>query len=427
MEARFPSPPSANPPVSPVYDSLTTNIPHPLMTFGDFPFPPETPLFPPASTVRQYLEDYATQFNLRQYIRLNVCVENTHWRGDQGVWAVRLSTGETIDFDALIVANGHFRSPRIPDTPGLQSWIESGKSVHSAWYRSPGAFTTYKKVVVVGGGPSARDVCADLKVTGNLILQSLSSSPEDLPPDTALYRKIPRIIEYRDNGELLLADGTVETGVNFVILATGYMFSYPFLSDPLMVDKTPEIPPPFLPHLHNSSYHVFPLAKHLFPLQTDFPPHSIAFLGLLLRVSPFPIYEAQARAIARVLADPAALDVTAESVALVERARGLTESTGSDAPLMVAKKWFMCNQNDGFGYREELNRFVDPQGPWKVPEWEFWMYDKKVSLRMAWVDVEKRGKAAEWLKDVGRNGMQDWVDLCKKLLPDIDDKEYSRL
>ncbi|PPQ71909.1 hypothetical protein CVT26_007204, partial [Gymnopilus dilepis] len=91
----LPSPPQPTPqslppppPPTPLYDSLTTNLPHPVMAFTAFPFPPSTPLFPKAHVVQTYLEAYAAHFELHQHIRLNTRVTKADWDIDQGKWVV---------------------------------------------------------------------------------------------------------------------------------------------------------------------------------------------------------------------------------------------------------------------------------------------------------------------------------------------------
>jgi hypothetical protein len=417
---RLPSPPTGNPPATPLYDSLTTNIPHPVMAYGSFPFPAETPLYPSAMVVLSYLNAYADQFDLRRFIRLNTGVEAMFWDAEQHSWNVTLSTGDCIDFDAVIVANGHYSRPRYPRTLGLFRWIEAGKAMHSIYYRNPDQLADHDKIIVVGGGPSARDVCVDLRATGKLVLQSTRSQDGNGLPETPNYRKVPVIAEYLDNGSIIFEDGSSEPDVGFVVLATGYEVSFPFLSKPQMVCGLPEMPPPFPTRLYNSSYHVFPLVKHMFPLQSAFPCHSIAFTGLLMRVAPFPIFEDQARAIVRVLADPFSFDVAAESNELVKRAKRLEEQ-GADTALALAKEWFMCAPMEGFAYREQLRQFADPSDIWKTPEWTIWMWERKAILRAAWEKVESRGEATRWLKGVGVNGVDDWVKLCRRLLESNED------
>ena len=112
QNVRAPSPPLSNPPASPLYDALATNIPHPVMGFSSFCFEPSTPLFPPAHLVLRYLQCYADHFNLTKYIRFNECVEEASWDGQS--WNVRVAGGTTQQFDRVVLPNGHYHTPRYP-------------------------------------------------------------------------------------------------------------------------------------------------------------------------------------------------------------------------------------------------------------------------------------------------------------------------
>lgn len=57
----------------------------------------------------------------------------------------------TESFDAIMVCNGHYFEPRIPEIPGRD--VFSGKQIHSHDYRVPEIFDG-KTVVVLGAGPS---------------------------------------------------------------------------------------------------------------------------------------------------------------------------------------------------------------------------------------------------------------------------------
>src|ERR1700749_3105540 len=97
--------PDDDPPKSALYDSLTTNIPHPIMAYDSLLFPPETPLFPTASVVLTYLRTYATCNNLRPYIRFNCQVIETVWKRNS--WRVELSEDNRTQFieaDRLFIA-----------------------------------------------------------------------------------------------------------------------------------------------------------------------------------------------------------------------------------------------------------------------------------------------------------------------------------
>lgn len=294
-KTRYPATCSENPPLTPLYDSLCTNIPLPVVAFPSFPFPPETSPFPTAAVVQKYLEDYAVHFNLLRFVRFYAHVEEVFWDTDSREWDVTLSTGEKFKFDFVVVANGHYRKPRYPLATGLQSWLDSGRAMHSAWYRRLSDVAHHETVMVVGGGPSAMDLCTDLMGTIPLLLHSIPAPPSQIghtfPDDTETYRKVGRVVEYRDDGSVLLEDYSIKLNIDLVILATGYEMSFPFFSQ--IKSGIPPLPPPLPNELYNSTYHVFPLALHLFPLQGTFPPTSIAFPGLLYRVAPFPVFEDQ--------------------------------------------------------------------------------------------------------------------------------------
>jgi hypothetical protein len=416
FETRYPAACPENPPLTPLYDSLSTNIPLPVMAFPNFPFPPETSLFPTAAVVQKYLEDYAVHFNLLRFVRFCVRVEKVFWDTDSREWDVTLSTGEGFKFDFVVVANGHYRKPRYPLATGLHSWLHSGRAMHSAWYRRPGDFAHHGTVMVVGGGPSAMDLCTDLIGIIPLLLHSVTGPPSQTgvtyPNDTDTYRKVGRVVKYQNGGSVLLEDGSIESNIDLVILATGYEMSFPFFSQ--IKSGIPPLPPPVPNELYNSTYHVFPLALHLFPLQGNFPPTSIAFPGLLYRVAPFPVFEDQARAIAEVLEHPASLDRLSCAVDVVARVYKLMREKGTNDPLQIAKAWSRFALLEQFEYRAQLNAFSGRN--WTAPEWEVECWKDKAVIRTEWRAIERSGKAEEWVKGVGLNGMDDWTRLCRKLI-----------
>jgi hypothetical protein len=386
------------------------------MAFPDFSFLPETSLYPAASVVQKYLEDYATYFDLLRYVRLGTRVKRVFWDTKSREWDVTLSTGERLEFDFVVVANGHYRRPRYPVVAGLQRWLDSGRGFHSAWYRNPRDFSHHKKVMVVGGGPSAIDICTDMRGVIPLLLHSIPGPAKPggtaYPDDSTNYRKVDRVVEYQEGGTVLLADRSTESDIDLVILATGYEMSFPFL--PQIKLGVPSLPPPLPNELYNSTYHVFPLALHLFPLQGDFPPTSIAFPGLPSRVPPFLHYEDQAHVIARVLENPKSLDCHTWAVDIVARTHKLMRERGTDDPLRISKAWFLFAPFESFEYRTQLNAFVGKR--WSAPDWlvEFW--EKRSVLRRKWREIEGDGRADELLKGVGVNGLEDWIEICRKVL-----------
>ncbi|KAG1756420.1 uncharacterized protein EDB91DRAFT_14826 [Suillus paluster] len=411
----LPAPPVAdayNAPLTALYDSLTTNLPHPIMAYTSYSFPPETPLFPPAHVVQTYLESYAAHFNLMSLIRFNTTVLDARWESTQ--WTVTLSDGGHFAYDHLIIANGHYHLPRIPEVSGLADWMKHGRASHSAWYRKPNYLGD--KILVVGNGPSGQDIAAEMCTVTPVVVHAVTV-PDAATNDTGNLVRRGRPVEFKDNGQVVFNDGTVENNIDHCILATGFHMHFPFLEGASMINKN--IPPDFPPlpsgELFNSTYHVFPLAKHLFPLQTQYPITSVAFMGLIIKVAPFPLMEAQAHAIVRAFADPSSLDPVAEAVDIISRSEKIKRA-GASTPLDIAKAWFRFDRADQWNYRDELYQFAQATGPLiKATEWEKELYDLKVELRSAWEDLEKSGESGEWLRDVGKNGDQDWVALMYRV------------
>ncbi|KAF9246450.1 hypothetical protein BU15DRAFT_85208 [Melanogaster broomeanus] len=407
----FPADPIDDPPLTPLYDSLTTNLPHPVMGYTEYLFPPSTPLFPVAATVQTYLESYASHFNLLRFVRFNTSVMNAAWSNSH--WKVTISSGETLEFDHLIVANGHYRLPHLPDIPGLEHWLTAGKAFHSAWYRRPQDFGA--KVLVVGAGPSGKDIAAEMRTHAKTVIHSVTGG---VPQGDEHFKIRGRPLHFYDDGRVLFEGDIVEEGIDHCILATGFQMDFPFLNDAVI--KIGEVPPhpPLPPDLYNSRYHVFPLAKYLFPIQRHYPASSVAFMTLLIRVVPLPMAEAQAQAIIRAFADPSSLDIEREGEIVISRSQKLA-SEGNSTPLQLAKIWFRFAGAEQWDYRDELFTYAAESGDCpavKVTDWEKGFYDAKDVLREAWVDLERKGESQKWVEGVGENGIQEWVDMTYRLL-----------
>lgn len=89
------------------------------------------------------------------------------------------------EFDALIVCNGHYFEPNLPDVPGAALW--PGQQLHSHNYRTPDAFAG-KSVVIVGAsnsGAAAAEAAGGVG-SGEWIIHTQQRPPQVavLPPPT---------------------------------------------------------------------------------------------------------------------------------------------------------------------------------------------------------------------------------------------------
>lgn len=299
--------PDNGPPVvvSPVYDQLETNIPHTLMNYTDQPFPQGSALFPEHAVVQKYLHDSAESvspvLSLETQVldvRRRKATDGTHPAWEVEVQHVPTGTRRTAEFDAVVVANGHYNDPFIPDIPGLADFHKQHPVIvtHSKFYRRPEPFTN-KKVIVVGNSASGIDLSAQIATMASLPVlvsekeqpnPSTPSTPAVAPTDSSQPPKptlnVPEIVEFLpESRSVRMADGSIHANIDAVVFCTGYFYSFPFLQD---------LDPPVV--VADGSY-VPNLYEHI--LNIDEP--TLAFLGIPQRIVPFPVAEAQSAWVAR--------------------------------------------------------------------------------------------------------------------------------
>lgn len=284
---------------TPLYDLLETNIPKQLMQYADRPFDDDLPLFPNHESVLDYCKEYAE--DVRPLIQFGCRVSKVHAIGDstqngghRSFWSVTTIEEATQDpkiheYDAVVVASGHFAVPYIPAIKGIEAWSSSypGIVLHSKSYRNPHMFTG-KKVIVIGNSASGVDIGAQIgKVCKHPLLQSSRTESLFFSPEGGVWKEdIPEIVEFLDSEKhdrgVLLANGRAERNVDAVLFATGYFYSFPFL----------KIDPPVI----TDGLRTRDIYQQLFHIK--YP--TLAFPVLPQRIIPFPMAENQAAVFARV-------------------------------------------------------------------------------------------------------------------------------
>ncbi|KAJ4260228.1 monooxygenase [Fusarium falciforme] len=297
--------------MSPIYDLLETNIPHSLMNYTDKEFPQGSSLFPRHSAVLQYLKEYAE--DITPYISYQSQVLSIEKPGTDRSkpWQVEVldlkaNKATKDEFDAVVVASGHYNDPFIPDIPGLVEFDKAypGAISHSKFYRRPNDYQD-KKVIVVGNSASGVDVSAQLSaVAKHPIFISEKEKPTVTPPAKESWAaNVPQIVEFLPSKRgVRFANDQVETDIDAVIFCTGFHYSYPFLKS-----LKPSVVVP------DGGY-----AAHLWEqiLYTADP--TLAFLSVPQRVVPFPIAEAQSAVVARIWSGRLNAPTTAEMEAWIE-------------------------------------------------------------------------------------------------------------
>ena len=189
--------------------------------------------------------------------------------------------------------------------------------------------------------------------------------------------------------------------------------------------------PPLPSQFYNSAHHLFPLVRDIFPLTDAFPADRMAFLGLPVKVVPFPLEEVQVKAAVKVFANPGLLDVESEKRTILKRYEFLRdEALSKPSPpttqdllqLHIAHAFFRYRDHEQFEYREALLRLAgySPEES-KVREWEIEFYDKKEVLRSVWKEIEEKGIGEDVVKGVGGGeGVEEkeweWTELMRRLV-----------
>src|SRR3954470_15879497 len=275
--------------MSAAYRSLHINTSRDRMEYADYPMPRDYPDFPHHTQIARYFDSYVDHFGVREAIRFETGVEHAARRPD-GVWEVTTERGETLEYDALLVANGHHWDPRWPDPPFPGHDSFEGVQMHSHHYVDNEAMRG-KNVVVLGMGNSAMDIAVEATQVANrvflaarrgahIIPKYLWGRPLDqmgLSPRVpwAIRRRIPECIIHSTTGgleksglpkpdhpigsapptisdeilsrlthgdikpkpniaslegsQVRFADGSVED-VDVVVYATGYKVTFPFFA-----------------------------------------------------------------------------------------------------------------------------------------------------------------------------------------------------
>ena len=151
------------------YPGLRSNNPKEAYAFSDFDYSESADEFPTAGQIRSYLQSYAENFDLNPHISLETEVLSVSRRkpgSDESNPGFRVKIRplgdpqetEIHDFDFVVICNGVFSVPYIPDIDGRERY--EGTVLHSSQFTDSDIIDG-KKAVVVGAGKSALD-CATI-------------------------------------------------------------------------------------------------------------------------------------------------------------------------------------------------------------------------------------------------------------------------
>ena len=221
-----------------MYDYLETNLSKDLMKFSGFPFKDDVPFYPRKNQVFDYLKEYYQTYiknHSNVDIELETEVINVDKNSDKWILTTKHANSETVrEFDFVIVSNGHFKEPKYPkDVSGLDSWLSNGKAFHSKDFYNC-EFAKDKKIIVVGNGSSGSDIANQISTVAAKVYVSVTNVEDfkDKNNDPEfIVEYIPKIKSVGgDDSSVKLEDGRVIENIDYIIYATGYLYSLPFFA-----------------------------------------------------------------------------------------------------------------------------------------------------------------------------------------------------
>ncbi|GAA1879956.1 flavin-containing monooxygenase [Williamsia serinedens] len=146
------------------YPGLRTQNNKGTYALSDHPMPKSFPQWPTGEQVQSYLQDYVDKFDLGGALRLSTEVISAEPRPEGGWDLTTAHDGSTSteSFDHLVVANGIFSRPRLPEIPGLDEFRAAGGQAMAASDFHDLDDARGENVIVLGYGKSACDVAVPI-------------------------------------------------------------------------------------------------------------------------------------------------------------------------------------------------------------------------------------------------------------------------
>lgn len=142
------------------YPGLKTQNNKQTYRFSDHPMPRRYPQWLEGAQVQEYLEAYVERFGLAPCLRLGTEVERAV-PAEGGGWEVTTAAG-TEHYDHLVVANGIFCEPALPDFEGVAELTAAGGRLIATSELAGLDEVRDRHVLMVGYGKSSCDVAVEV-------------------------------------------------------------------------------------------------------------------------------------------------------------------------------------------------------------------------------------------------------------------------
>ena len=231
-----------------MYRYLWSNGPKECLEFADYSFDEHfgkpIPSFPPREVLYDYIIGRVNKGNIKNKIRFNTTVTKVVNDGDIfKITSHDKKNNKHIEenFDYLIISTGHFSVPYVPEYPGMSSF--PGRIMHSHDFRDAEEFRG-KNIIVLGSSYSAEDVALQCHKYG---AKTVTIGFRHNPMGFKWPKGVKEVfhLDRLEGNKAIFKDGHVQEA-DAIILCSGYLHHFPFLTEDLKLKTRNRLYPPKL-------------------------------------------------------------------------------------------------------------------------------------------------------------------------------------
>ncbi|ODN71654.1 NAD(P)-binding domain-containing protein [Methylobrevis pamukkalensis] len=220
-----------------MYRYLWSNGPKECLEFADYTFEEHfgKPIasYPPRAVIWDYIKGRVEKAGVKDWVRFRTPVRQVTFSEETGLFTVTAHdlVNDAVyaeEFDYVVVANGHFSTPNVPEFAGFETF--GGRVLHAHDFRDALEFKG-KDILIVGTSYSAEDIGSQCHKYGckSVTISHRTKAIGFDWPET--WTEVPLLMRV-DGNVATFKDGTTKR-IDAVILCTGYQHHFPFLADDL--------------------------------------------------------------------------------------------------------------------------------------------------------------------------------------------------
>jgi len=234
-----------------MYRYLWSNGPKECLEFPDYTFEKHygkpIPSFPPREVLFDYQQGRWKQHNIKRFMKFAHAVKSVvhNKETDDFTVVVKDLKNDSVmapeRFTHVIVASGHYSTPNVPSFPGIEKF--PGRVMHAHDFRDACEFKG-KTLLLVGASYSAEDIALQvLKYGAKHVICTWRTRPMgyNWPPEIEERPLLQKI----SGNNVSFKDGST-AHIDAILLCTGYLHAYPFLTDDLRLKSRNRLYPPNL-------------------------------------------------------------------------------------------------------------------------------------------------------------------------------------